>query len=102
PGYTSASASNVVVNEAAITTQNFVLSPGVNSACLTDTTQTDFQRGVPTSVDLTTSPGNVILANVPRLDQQNTTLANSGFNVTTTQWIGQTFVPALTGTLTKL
>jgi hypothetical protein len=102
PGYTSASATSIVVNEASITTQNFVLSPGVNSACLTDTSQLDFQRGVLTSVDLTTSPGNVVLSNVPRVDQQNTNLGNSGFGVTTTQWIGQTFTPALTGTLTKL
>lgn len=102
PGYTTASASNVVVNQAAITTQNFVLSPGANSGCLTDTTQIDFQKGEPTSVDLTTNPGNVILSNLPRVDQQNTSLGNSGFGISTTQWIGQTFTPALTGTLSKL
>ncbi|HEX3143780.1 MAG TPA: carboxypeptidase regulatory-like domain-containing protein [Pyrinomonadaceae bacterium] len=101
PGYTSASANNVVVNEAAITTRNFVLSPGANNACLTDTTQTDFQRGVGTSVDLAGSPGDVSLANPATLDQQNTSVTNSGFGFNVTSWAGQTFQPAVTGQLTR-
>ena len=102
PGYTSASVTNVVVNEAAITTQNFVLSPGANNACLTDTTQSDFQRGIPTNVDLTTSPGDVTLASPSNLDQQQLNSSGSGLGITTTQWLGQTFVPTVTGALTKL
>ena len=101
PGYSSATVISLVVNEGAITSQNFALSPGANDGCFTDTSQTDFQAGVPTNVDLTTSPGDVILFK-PSLDQQNTTLGNSGFGINTTQWIGQTFMPAVTGTLTKL
>jgi hypothetical protein len=101
PGYTSASATNVVVNEASITTQNFVLSPGANSACLTDTTQLDFQRGAPTSVDLNTSPGDVKLASPSNLDQQNLSVTTSGFGVNATSWVGQTFQPAVTGQLTR-
>src|SRR5262249_1778686 len=46
PGYTSSSFNSIVVNDAGITTQDFVLSPGATTACLTDTTQLDFQRGV--------------------------------------------------------
>jgi hypothetical protein len=100
PGYTSASATNIVVNEASITSQNFVLSPGANSACLTDTSQADFQRGVPTSVDLTSSPGDVKLAGAI-LDQQNLAVTNSGFAFNATNWVGQTFQPAVTGQLTR-
>jgi Carboxypeptidase regulatory-like domain len=101
-GYASTSDTNVPVNEGVLTTRNFVLSPGADNACLTDTTQLDFQRGAPTSVDLTTSPGDVMLPNVLAVDQQNTTLGASGFSITPTQWIGQTFMPAVSGNLTKL
>jgi len=62
----------------------------------------DFQLGVPTTTDLTSSPGNVTMLNAANIDQQNTTLGGSGFGISTTQWIGQTFIPAVTGTLTKL
>src|SRR5262249_7773194 len=68
----------------------------------TDTTQTDFQRGIPTKVDLTTSPGDVILLNAANLDQQNTNVSTSGFGFTNTAWAGQTFTPAVTGQLTRV
>jgi hypothetical protein len=101
-GYTSASAINVAVSAGVLTTQNFVLTPGADNGCLIDTTQLDFQRGVPTSVDLTTSPGDVLLPNVLAVDQQNTVVGSGGFSIVTNQWIGQTFMPAVSGTLTKL
>jgi len=104
-GYASASAVNVPVNEGAITTRDFVLSPANDNACLTDTTQLDFQRGVPTSVDLTTSAGDVMLPNVLAVDQQNAVLGASGFSILpppNTQLVGQTFTPAISGNLTKL
>ena len=66
-----------------------------------DTTQSDFQTGVPTSVDLTANPGNVVLLTPINVDQQNTTLGGFGVGINTTTWGGQTFTPAATGTLVK-
>jgi hypothetical protein len=100
PGYNTATASSVVVTDGGTSMQNFSLALAPQSACLTDTTQADFRTGVGTNVDLTTSPGNVILVK-PDLDQQNTTLGISGVGITITTWGGQTFTPAVTGLLTK-
>ena len=101
PGYTAQTATSIVINASAATTHNFVLAPGATSGCFVDTTQGDFQGGAPTNCDLLASPGDVVLTQFS-LDQQNTTLGGSGFNVSTTQWIGQTFTPAVSGTLQKL
>jgi hypothetical protein len=104
-GYGAVSITNVSVNEGVITTRDFVLSPGTDNACLTDTTQPDFQRGVPTSVDLTTSAGDVLLPNVLAVDQQNANLGASGFGIIpppNTQLVGETFIPAISGNLTKV
>ncbi len=101
PGYTSSTINSVVVTTGSITPANFTLSPGSNSACFTDTSQADFQTGVPTSVDLTTSPGNVTLSNTANVDQQNLSVTSSGFGFTSTSWVGQTFTPAATGQLTR-
>jgi Carboxypeptidase regulatory-like domain len=100
PGYNSSTATSIVVTDGATTTQDFSLGTAPVSACLTDTTQADFQTGVPTNVDLTTSPGDVLLAK-PSLDQLNETLSNSGVGITITTWGGETFTPAVTGLLTK-
>ena len=102
PGYTSSSFTSVVVSEASITTQDFVLSPGDNTSCLTDTTQLDFQRGVSTGLDLQTSPGDVTLSNAPTIDQQNTNVTTSGFGFNATNWAGQTFTAGVTGQLTRV
>ena len=102
PGYNPASASSIVVNSGATTTQDFSLSAAAPNACLVDTTTADFQAGVPTNVDLTTTPGSVILLSTPNLDQQNTTLGGFGVSITTTTWGGQTFTPAVTGQLTTV
>jgi hypothetical protein len=72
------------------------------SGCLTDTTQADFQAGVATNCDLTSSPGEVTLLNAPAIDQQNTTLGTSGTGITTTTWGGQTFTPSVTGQMTQV
>ncbi|PYQ49403.1 MAG: hypothetical protein DMF59_13725, partial [Acidobacteria bacterium] len=101
PGYNLGNASSVAVTDGGTTTVNFSLSTAVASACLTDTTQADFQRGVATNVDLTTSPGDVLLF-APSLDQQQFISAGSGNGITTTQWLGQTFVPSVTGQLNRL
>ncbi|MCU1310192.1 MAG: hypothetical protein JWO20_1317 [Candidatus Angelobacter sp.] len=101
-GYSSVTVNSVVVNENATTTQNFSLATAPTTACVTATTQADFQTGVPTNVDLTTSPGDVILLNTPTIDQQNTTLSNSGVGITTTTWGGQTFTAGVTGQLARV
>ncbi|HET8775237.1 MAG TPA: carboxypeptidase-like regulatory domain-containing protein, partial [Thermoanaerobaculia bacterium] len=101
-GYVSQTATNIVVTDGGTTTQDFALALAATSACLTDTTQADFQTGVGTNVDLTTSPGDVILLNAPFIDQQNTTLGTSGVGITVTTWGGQTFTPASTGTMPRV
>jgi hypothetical protein len=101
PGFSSSTATNIVVTDGATTTQNFSLSTAVTSACLTDTSQADFQMGVPTLVDLTSSPGNVILLDAVNIDQQNISVTSSGFGFNSTSWFGQTFTAGVTGTLVK-
>ena len=67
-----------------------------------DTSQADFQTGVLANVDLTTSPGNVVLDAPASVDQQNLTVTTSGFGFTSTSWAGQTFTPAVTGSLSRV
>lgn len=102
PGYNPASATSIVVTDGGTTTQDFSLGHAPTSACPLDTTQADFQAGVATNLDLSTSPGDVTLLNAPTIDQQNTTLGNFGVGITVTTWGGQTFTPAVTGVLTKV
>jgi hypothetical protein len=99
-GFNSSTANSLVVNDGSITTQDFSLSTSSSSGCFTDTSQSDFQTGIPNNVDLTTSGGDVVLTKLS-LDQQNTTLGSSGVGITITTWGGQTFTPAVTGQLTK-
>ncbi|WP_346288043.1 IPTL-CTERM sorting domain-containing protein [Zoogloea sp.] len=70
--------------------------------CLTDSAQADFQNGLTATIDLTTSPGDIMLLKPDVIDQQNPTVGTSGVGVTTTTWAGQTFTPAMTGQLTKV
>ncbi len=72
------------------------------SGCLTDTTQTDFAAGVPTNVDLDSSPGDAILLASSALDQQNTTVGTVGDGFSSTAWFGQTFTPSVSGTLAEV
>ncbi len=102
PGYNSSTATSIVVTDGNTTTQNFSLDTAPTSACPVDTTQADFQTGVATNVDLTTSPGDVILLNAANVDQQSTTLGTSGVGITTTTWGGQTFTPSVTGQMTRV
>jgi hypothetical protein len=97
-GYGSASATGVVVGDGATTTKDFALAATQGSACPSDTSQSDFQTGVPTNVDVATSAGDAILAK-PSLDQFNVNFTNSGVGVTATTWGGQTFTPSVTGQL---
>ena len=101
PGYSSQTVGAIVVNASATTTQNFTLTAAAATGCFVDTTQADFQAGVPANCDLSVSPGDVVLASTT-IDQQNTLLGNSGFNVSTSQWIGQNFTPSVSGALQKV
>lgn len=105
-GYAPGSASGVLVAAGGTTTRNFALTAAPPSGCLTDTTQADFQAGVATGLDLTSSPGNAKLAvssgGSETLDQQQTTVGSSGNAITTTTWGGQSFVPAVGGSLTRI
>ncbi len=101
-GFNSSTATSIVVNDSSTTTQNFSLTAAATSGCFTDTTQADFQMGVATNVDLTTSSGDVILLTTENIDQQNTNVSNGGFGFTSTSWAGQTFTPAVTGQLTRV
>ncbi|HLX09890.1 MAG TPA: carboxypeptidase regulatory-like domain-containing protein [Thermoanaerobaculia bacterium] len=100
-GYNSSAASDVGVTDATTTTQDFSLDTAPTSACPVDTTQSDFQAGTPTNVDLAASPGDMVLAK-PDLDQQNTVLGTSGVGITTTTWGGQTFTPGRSGVVTEV
>ncbi|MEA2990444.1 MAG: hypothetical protein QOG83_3155, partial [Alphaproteobacteria bacterium] len=100
-GYNASSVANVSVSDGATTTQDFSLTLAPTSGCLVDTTQADFQTGVATNCDLTSSPGDVTLLNAPTVDQQNTAGSTTGTGFGTPGWTGQTFIPALSGQLVK-
>ena len=81
------------------------LAGSAAAACLTDTTQLDFQAGLPAGVDLTTSPGNVLLGTTSSggtADQQNLTFTQYGDEFHTTQWLAQTFTPGVSGSLSRV
>src|SRR5262249_7980980 len=101
PGFNTGTVASVVVTDGGTTVQNFALSTAPTSACLTDTTQPDFQTGVPDGVDLTASPGNVVLSTTGALDQANISIGGFGFGISTTTWGGQTFTAGVSGQLTK-
>jgi len=105
PGFAGSTIAGVVITTGGTTTQDFALMPNL-SGCLTDTTTSDFQAGVATGLDLTSSPGDVRLASsgggAETLDQQQNTLGISGNSVSTTSWQAQSFVPGITGNLTKI
>jgi uncharacterized repeat protein (TIGR01451 family) len=102
PGFNPSTATNVVVTDSATTTQDFSLTAAPTSGCVTDTSQADLETGVPTNVDLTTSPGDGVLLNAPNVDQQNTAVTANGFGVTATSWAGQTFTAGVTGQLVQV
>lgn len=102
PGFVPQSMSGIVVNQGVTTTQDFTLAAATSSGCFTDTTQADFQTGVPTNCDLTGNPGNVTLVSTAAINQQNLTVTSNGFGMTSTSWAGQTFIPTVTGQVTRI
>ena len=77
-------------------------TPVFGPACATDTTQADFAAGTTNNTDVNSSPGNVILLNPANADQVQAVASTSGTGLNTTQWLGQTFVPGVTGKLAKI
>ena len=73
-----------------------------HAATLVDTTQEEFEGGTPTNLDTSTSPGGVTLQGGAVVDQQNTTVTNSGFGFNSTSWGGQTFTPSVSGQVTQV
>jgi MBG domain (YGX type)/Carboxypeptidase regulatory-like domain/Bacterial Ig-like domain (group 3) len=102
PGRNGASATSIVVTDANITTQDFSLTASPVSGCLVDTTQADFQMGIPTTVDLTGTPGSVRLTDNTDTTTANLSVTNSGFGLNSTSWVGQTFTPNVSGSLTRV
>jgi hypothetical protein len=97
-------AMNATVPGAGTTAFNIQNDPAPQSGpfCFTDTTQADFQGGVTNNTDVISSPDNVVLLNPAVADQTQTVASLSGTGFTTTQWLGQTFVPGVTGNLGKI
>lgn len=101
PGFGAQTFGGIAVAAGATTTQDFALGAAPAGGCFTDTTQPDFQFGIPANCDLNGSPGDVTLLNTPSVDQQNTTLGGFGVGINVTTWGGQTFTAALSGPLVK-
>ena len=78
---------------------------GAAGNCLTDTTQANFQAGIANSLDLTSSPGDVLLTSTaggPAIDAQNTSITTNGELFTSTQWNAQTFTAGKSGALSRV
>jgi Carboxypeptidase regulatory-like domain len=102
PGFTTSSTANVVVTDGGTTVRNFSLAAAPASGCFTDTTQAHFQTGEPSFVDLTSSPGSVVLAPVAIVDQATTDYTNNGTGFTNASFAAQTFTPNVSGKLNEL
>src|SRR5205085_1083703 len=101
PGYTASTSASVPVTDGGTTVRNFSLASSSSGSCLVDTSQADFNAGVQTNVDVTSSPGDVKLSKPDLLDQQNSTVSPTGFGITNTSWAGQTFTAAISGQLVR-
>ena len=103
-GYAAASASGVVVNDGATTTQNLSLVANSASGCFTDTNFGDYQTGSGTNADINSSPGDVKLTSSggEAVDQNQTGATTINTIPSSTTWAGQTFTAGKTGNLTKI
>jgi hypothetical protein len=99
PGFIPSTANAIVVTDGGTTIQDLSLTSASSGTCLFDTTQADFQSGVATNVEVTSSPGDVKLTNPNIVDQQSTSAIAGGFSLTSTSWNGQTFKAGISGTL---
>src|SRR4051794_17519430 len=101
-GLVPSSATSLVVPNGGTLTVNFTLNASPQSGCFTDNTQVAFQRGIPTSCDLVSSPGNLVLARPDNTQARNGTIGPSGFGFTNTAWAGQTFTSTVNGLLKRV
>jgi uncharacterized repeat protein (TIGR01451 family) len=103
-GYNPASVSGVVVTGGGTTVQDLSLQALSANNCFTDTSFSDFTTGTGSNADIASSPGDIKLGHSggEQLDQSSSDASTSGNAMTNTTWWGQTFVPATSGTLTKL
>jgi hypothetical protein len=103
PGFGTGSASSLAVPDGGTLDRDFTLSAAPTSDCFTDTTQSDFQRGVAsTGCDLTSSPGDVQLEDQVLVDQKNTAGTTTGTGFGAANWTGQTFIAGITGPLVQV
>jgi uncharacterized repeat protein (TIGR01451 family) len=82
-----------------------LLAGTAGANCYTDTSQANFQAGVANNVDLTSSPGDVLLtstAGSPAVDAQNTSITGNGELFSNTQWNAQTFTAGKSGPLSRV
>jgi len=70
-------------------------------SCLVDTSQAQFQLGIPTNVDLL-PVGDVVLAATDSVDQENTNLSSTGYSFHSYHWYGQTFKAGVSGPLSAV
>ena len=103
-GYNPTSVNGVVVTGGGTTVQDLALTPVGGGFCNTDTSFGDFSTGLGSNVDISSSAGDVKLGHVggEQLDLTVADLSNSGNAMSTTAWWAQSFVPTVSGTLTKL
>jgi hypothetical protein len=102
-GYSSSSAGPITVTDNLTTTQNFSLTTSAAAGCFADTTQSNFQTGVPANCDLTDNPNTVVLLRPVNLAVSNTNvLTTPSVSFSSTNWAGQTFLSSITGTLKKI
>ena len=99
PGFVPASAAPIVIADGNTTTQNFSLANAPTNACIVETTQADFQSGVPANVDLVLAAGSAVLSGG---DPQSSLITTSGGGMNATTWGGQTFTPLATGQVSKI
>jgi hypothetical protein len=66
--------------------------------CLTDTSETDWETGVSTFIDLYGDPGNLRLFRLGHIGPQNASVASS-FTISTSDWVAQTFQATANGNL---
>ncbi|MDB5279191.1 MAG: hypothetical protein JWR61_4146 [Ferruginibacter sp.] len=81
--------------------QNFSIQTTTAQICQKESSQTDFLAGTAYNVDLLSSPGDITLPALV-IDQQNALLSNTGTALTPTSYGGQTFTPAVSGSLAKI
>jgi hypothetical protein len=100
-GYNSSTVTGVTATNGTTTTRNFTLTAAQNSNCMTDTTQSDFEAGLPASVDTSSNPGDVKLA-LSRTSIEQTSLNFFVDSITSTTWQAQTFIPGTSGLLNQV